>query len=167
MNENCGCCDGIEILTPIPIANRPGLDALLYRVGTHASFLETMMARLSNFPLNILLNQLDDQGKQKIETLYPLQGLTTRSQDDPAIALLDAWATLADVLTFYQERIANEGYLRTAIERRSILELARLIGYKLRPGVASTVYLAYTLTEDLSKTPAAPTETVIPAGSRS
>ena len=52
MNENCGCCDGIEILTPIPIANRPGLDALLYRVGTHASFLETMMARLSNFPLD-------------------------------------------------------------------------------------------------------------------
>ena len=31
----------------------------------------------------------------------------------PSIALLDAWATVADVLTFYQERIANEGYLRT------------------------------------------------------
>lgn len=148
MNENCGCCDGIEILTPIPIANRPGLDALLYRLGTHASFLETMMARLSNFPLDILFNQLDDQGKQKIDTLYPLQGLTTRSQDDPAIALLDAWATLADVLTFYQERIANEGYLRTATERRSILELARLVGYALRPGVAASVYLAYILEKD-------------------
>ncbi len=36
-------------------------------------------------------------------------------------------AALADVLTFYQERIANEGYLRTATERRSILELAREI----------------------------------------
>ena len=45
------------------------------------------------------------------------------------IALLDAWATVGDVLTFYQERIANEGYLRTATERRSVLELARLVGY--------------------------------------
>ncbi|HWO26260.1 MAG TPA: putative baseplate assembly protein [Kofleriaceae bacterium] len=54
---------------------------------------------------------------------------------------------MADVLTFYQERIANEGYLRTATERRSVLELARLVGYVLRPGVAATVYLAYTVDE--------------------
>jgi len=83
---------------------------------------------------------------------YPeLAALKSRNPDDPAIALLDSWATVADVLTFYQERIANEGYLRTATERRSILELARLIDYKLRPGVAATVYLAYTLAEDLSQ----------------
>ena len=68
---------------------------------------------------------------------------------------------MGDVLTFYQERIANEGYLRTATERRSILELARLVGYALRPGVASTVYLAYTLEEKQTE----PVE--IPAGARS
>src|SRR5262249_53426727 len=61
--------------------------------------------------------------------------------------LLDAWAVVADVLTFYQERIANELYLRTATERGSILELARLIGYELRPGVAASTYLAFTLDE--------------------
>lgn len=127
MNELCGCCEGIERLTPITIGNRPGLNALVYRVGTHASFLETMLARLSasDFP--------------------ELRGLTIRTADDPAIALLDAWATVADVLTFYQERVANEGYLRTATERRSILELAHLVGYRLRPGVAASVYLAYAL----------------------
>src|SRR5580704_8235451 len=96
-----------------------------------------------------------------------LAALKTRDPADPSIALLDCWALVADVLTFYQERIANEGYLRTATERRSVLELANLIGYKLRPGVAATVYLAYTLDEDRSKTPPAPTETTIPAGSRS
>ena len=128
MNENnCGCCEGIEKLTPLPVANRPGLGALHYRVGTHNTFLETMLASLSSQDFPALLN------------------LTTRETDDPAIALLDAGATLLDVLTFYQERIANEGYLRTASERRSILELARLIGYRLRPGVASSVYLAFTL----------------------
>ena len=56
--------------------------------------------------------------------IYSLSALTTRESDDPAIALLDAWAVAGDVLTFYQERIANEGYLRTATERRSIRELA-------------------------------------------
>src|SRR6266566_2610963 len=149
MNENCGCCEGTEKLTPVSIANRPGLSALAYRVGTHGSFLETMKARLSNMgiahaDMGLSLDKPDEQDTPT----YPLQGLTTRSADDPAIAMLDAWATVADVLTFYQERIANEGYLRTASERRSILELARLVGYRLRPGVAASVYLAYTLEKD-------------------
>jgi len=97
---------------------------------------------------------------------YPLFNLKTRDPGDFAIALLDAWATVADVLTFYQERIANEGYLRTATERRSILELARLVGYALRPGVAASAYLAYTIDEDRSVIPPKPTKTTIPKGSR-
>jgi hypothetical protein len=125
MNQTCGCCEGVEPITPVRITNRPGLDALAYRVGSHARFLETMLARLSK----------------------RLRPLTTRAADDPSIALLDAWATVAEVLSFYQERIANEGYLRTATERRSVLELGRLVGYSLRPGVAATAYLAYTLDE--------------------
>jgi hypothetical protein len=132
MNETCGCCEGVDILTPVAIANRPGLDALAYRVGTHEDFLATMKARVGNLYL-------------ESENTFPLRGLTTRAPDDPSVALLDAWATVAHVLTFYQERIANEGYLRTATERRSVLELAKLVGYELRPGAAASVYLAYTL----------------------
>jgi predicted phage baseplate assembly protein len=150
--QNCGCCEGIQRLTPMPAANRPGLDALAYRVGTHASFLETMKARLSTLCLGDEEECRGDQG------LRPLQGLTTRAGDDPSIAFLDAWATLADVLTFYQERIANEGYLLTATERRSILELARLVGYKLRPGVAASVFLAFELERGY--------QVEIPAGTR-
>ncbi|WP_194825066.1 putative baseplate assembly protein [Nocardia sp. XZ_19_231] len=79
---------------------------------------------------------------------YPgLAGLRTHDIGDPSVALLDALAVVGDVLTFYQERVANEGYLRTATERRSIVELARLIGYIPRPGVAASVYLAYTVAE--------------------
>jgi hypothetical protein len=33
--------------------------------------------------------------------------VTARTADDPAIALLDAWATVTDVLTFYQEQIVT------------------------------------------------------------
>jgi predicted phage baseplate assembly protein len=84
--------------------------------------------------------------------LARLPQLTTRSSDDPAIALVDAWATVADVLTFYQERIANEGFLRTATERLSILQLARAIGYELNPGVAASTLLAFTV-EDSAGAP--------------
>jgi len=139
MKPSCDCCSGPSILTPLPTANQPGMSALTYRVGTWAAFLQTMQARLSS------------QG-------YPeLAALTTRDPADPSIALLDAWAILGDVLAFYQERIANEGYLRTATERRSVLELGRLIGYQLRPGVSASVFLAFTIDKN-----AAPV--TIPAG---
>ncbi|HSE15784.1 MAG TPA: putative baseplate assembly protein [Pyrinomonadaceae bacterium] len=142
----CGCCEGVEVLTPAAIGNRPGLDAISYRVGTHGSFLETMKARLAG------------------SVFSSLSGLKTRHTTDASIALLDAWATVGDVLTFYQERIANEGYLGTATERRSVLELARLVGYELRPGVAASVYLAYTLDKPIPLPPLLdrPTLTVAP-----
>ena len=127
MNSSCGCCKGVGSGALDPIWNRPGLDALRYRVGTHATFLDGMIAALT------------------LDADPALEALTTRAPDDATIALLDAWAIVADVLTFYQERIANEAYLRTATERRSIIELGRLVGYELRPGVAASVYLAYTL----------------------
>ena len=133
--STCGCCEaGSEEQGH---ANRHGLPALSYRIGTQSTFLSRMLAllpaeRVSGGP---------NQG------VRPLAALTTRAGDDPAVALLDAWATAADVLAFYQERIANEAYLQTATERRSVLELARSIGYELNPGVAASTYLAFTVDE--------------------
>jgi hypothetical protein len=86
----------------------------------------------------------------------PLSALTTQRADDPSIALLDASAVMWDVLTFYQERIANEGYLRSATERRSVLELARAIGYELKPGVAASAHLMFTV-DEAPKEPVHPT----------
>jgi Baseplate J-like protein len=146
MANRCSCCTGTQAATPLTTANRPGLNALVYRAGTHFTFFETMKARLSNLELKI--TDFDQQASPLASDPFPLHNLKTRDVSDPAIALLDAWAIVGDVLTFYQERIANEGYLRTATERRSISELARLIGYELRPGVAASVYLAYTLDDN-------------------
>jgi hypothetical protein len=146
----------VRQLTPADECNRPGLDSIRYRVGTHGQFFETMKARLSA----ITVDGVGSDG-QTVTGLRPLAALTTRDPDDPSIALLDGWASVGDVLSFYQERIANEGFLRTATERRSVLELSHLIGYTLRPGVASTVYLAYTI-DDKQTGPV-----VIKAGARS
>jgi hypothetical protein len=142
--NDCACCEGITALVPEPLFNRPSLPQVRYRVGTQVDFLRSALAGLSDpqFPA--------------------LRGLTTREEEDFTIALLDGWATLADVLTFYQERIANELWLRTATERDSVLRLAQLIGYRLKPGVAAETPLAFLLDE----TPGAPTEVTIKIGTK-
>ncbi|HUH62417.1 MAG TPA: hypothetical protein VLZ50_05435, partial [Terracidiphilus sp.] len=168
MKQPCGCCAGIEVVTPQTEANRPGLPALIYRAGSYATFFESMLARISSLYLDVPATV----GSSQLERIFPLAGLalkngviqrvgpglSTRELSDPSIALLDAFATVADVLTFYQERIANEGYLRTATELRSVLELARLVGYRLRPGVSASVYLAFTVNTGF--------DGAIPAGTR-
>lgn len=125
--NDCDCCEGVHVSTPAEVKNRPGLDSIAYRVGTFRQFKESMLARLSS------------------EERPKLADLLTREDDDFSIALLDAWAIAADVLTFYQERIANESYLKSAKETLSIRELAKLIGYKLSPGVAASVDLNFIL----------------------
>ena len=136
----CECCRGVGQLVPVRHANRPGLPHISFRVGTHARFRTTMLAEISRKGALGLLGR--------------------RTNDDFTIALLDAWATTLDVLTFYQERILNEAYLRTAVERRSLLELARLIGYELRPGLSAATLLAFVL----DTAPGSPLEVTIPAG---
>jgi len=147
--DPCGCC---ETELPEPgRRNRPGQPALDFRIGTHATFMSRMVARLH---ARLLTSGTGDGPS--------LAALTTRASDDPSIALLDTWATVADVLTFYQERIANEGYLRTATERRSVLELARAIGYELNPGVAASTYLAFTVDDS----PGSPEVVTVPEGTQ-
>lgn len=129
LQNACGCCEGVSTQSPVAIVNRPGLTAIAYRIGTHGQVFASLQARLSSkdFPA--------------------LAKLRTRDRDDFSIALLDAYACMADVLSFYQERLANESYLRTASERLSMNALARLIGYRLKPGVAAETWFAFTLEE--------------------
>ena len=131
----------------------PPAKQIAYRIGTHSSFLSRMLAALSTETV-----PPDSQGR----TGRPLLALRTRALEDRTIALLDAWAVVADVLTFYQERIANEGYLLTATERLSIVELARTIGYELSPGLAATTSLAFTAEE----VPGKQTLVTIPRGTK-
>ncbi len=120
--------------------NRPGLSQIAYRIGDYNSFRERLLSYLA----------------------FYLPELKTRDPQDFAIALADSWAVVADVLSFYQERIANEGYLLTATERRSVLELARAIGYELKPGVAASTHLAF-IVEDTAD---GPREVKVPQGAQ-
>jgi len=144
-NEQTGCssaCPDAENQTPGQTMNRPGLSAVEYRAGTYSSFLRSM--------------------RVEVVRHERLRNLRIGSTDDPAVALLDAWAVVADILTFYQERIANEHYLRTATEVRSLTELARLVGYERGPGVAAETYVAFTL----ENAPGAPQAVTIESGAK-
>jgi hypothetical protein len=147
--DGCHCCEDEQ--PPKTIHNAPGLPALSWRIDTQPGFQQRMLSGLGLWrpPLTPSV------------TPRPLAPLTTRETSDPAVAFVDAAACVADVLSFYQERIANEGFLRTATERRSVLELARAVGYELRPGVAASVHLVFTV-EDA---PGAPGLCTIAAGS--
>ena len=86
MTEDCGCCEGIERVTPVSNENRPGLSALVYRAGTHATFLETMLARLTTHALPAPVGD-------EVQTVgpRPLLALKTRDAYD-ASATRSRWA---------------------------------------------------------------------------
>ena len=125
-SNTCGCCEPEISPTPQVIENRPGLSSIRYRVGTYGSFLEAMTEQIASAP------ELRERW-------------LTRSTDDFDIALLAMWAYVADILTFYQERIANEAYLRTALLQESVNALAALLDYKPAPGSAAEADLAFFL----------------------
>lgn len=160
---DCGCCGGVHPRTPSAIENRAGLSAIAYRSGTYARFRDSMLAALTSPPRPASCDDDDVSIALPAPTPLPtLTALTSRDDDDFSIALIDAWASVADVLTFYQERIANESYLRTATETLSLVELARLVGYELQPGVAASAWLAFTIDESEG----APAGAIVPRGSR-
>ena len=96
-----------------------------------------------------------------------LSALKTRDDDDFTIAFLDATAVVLDILTFYQERLANESYLRTAQQAQSLTELSRLIGYQPSPGVSASTYVAFTIKAAPGQAPDPSTPAItIPRGSQ-
>jgi hypothetical protein len=140
----CGCCAGVADRTPVRLFNRPGLSEIGYRTGTYAGFRASMIAGLAR------------------SDRPALAALRTRDSNDVTLALIDAWAVAGDVLTFYTERIANEHYLGTATERRSVSGIVGLIGYWLGAGVAAQTTLAFT--RDTS--PGSPTTVPIATGAK-
>ena len=158
MSDDCSCCEAIGTGHDDGVDNPPGQSALTYRVGTHATFLRAMVAELGRL-------QAEGGGVGSAERAG-VTGCLAEShrsflpggEPEAGTALLDGWACIADVLTFYQERIVNEGYLRTATERRSLVELSQLIGYQPRPGVAASAHLAFSVQEGF--------DGEIPAGTR-
>jgi hypothetical protein len=79
-------------------------------------------------------------------------GWTNLNEADLSVTLLELFAYLGDNLNFYIDRMANEGFLSTASQRDSILQLAAIIGYVPSTTNASSVTLTFTNTTASSAT---------------
>src|SRR5215471_16479689 len=116
--SNCPCDKTVTPRLIIPA----GLDALPRQA---RAFPEVRQALLAGIPSKSALRAWRARGGQ-----------------DLGLMLLEMWAYVSDVLAFYDERIANETYLRTAQRRPSLRRLVELLGYFPAPGVAAKVVLA-------------------------
>src|SRR5689334_9165901 len=94
-----------------PIHNLPGQSQIRYRIADARAFAAEMLGRLPR----TAVAAPDAPGG----VAHPLKDVHV--DDTPAWipALVKSWAQVGDILTFYQERIANEGYVQTALESRS------------------------------------------------
>jgi phage-related baseplate assembly protein len=124
--------------------NRAGLPAVRYRVAAEHALREQMLARMATLRLG--------------EGPPPLRALTARHGSDFALAFLGLWALVADTVTFYQERIANEAFIGTARTEESVRRLAAHVGHAPRPGRAAATQVAFTLDKDAA--------TLLPVGTR-
>jgi hypothetical protein len=109
-------CPCEERCDPGAVTNQPGLRALAYRVDDFVGFRRALLRPLG--------------GEYALLGWRPAPG-------DLGLQLLEWWAYLGDVLTFYNERVANESYLRTAMQPASVTGLVGLLGYRPRPAIAA------------------------------
>ncbi len=103
---------------PLPPAWRidEGLRSLPRQIATFAGFRRTMLGSL-----------------RSKENFQPWRA---RGLPDAGLMLVEMWAYVCDVLSFYDEVIADESYVRTAKVDGSLRKLTALVGYVPRPAIA-------------------------------
>lgn len=120
-------------------------DLIDKNLGSHSSLFKRMMADL--------------QIGKCSNTNNPLADLAGNEIKDISIAMMDAWAVVGDIISFYSRYSMLEGYIDTASEDFSVTQLAKLVGYKPKPPISSSTLLAYRIDESIGKV-------AIPTGSQ-
>ena len=82
-----------------------------------------------------------------LDPINPFGNWREGTAGDYQTIFIELWAYLADILTFYQERIANEAFLGTATQRDSLLRLAELVDSTPSPGVGAAGLVNFTVTK--------------------
>jgi hypothetical protein len=122
MSPATAICTCEAFVHPRSIFNPPEQATIAYRVGDFVSFRHALL--------------LSRPGEIELGNWRP------GAQGDLAVQMVEWWAYLADILTFYNERIANQDYLLTADLPESVNHLIRILGYRPRPGIGATATLA-------------------------
>ena len=125
------------------IYNPPFKSYIDYRIGDYNTFRKIMFSLIKK---NALLG-----GSSVLKS----------DRKDYGAALADMWAYLCDILTYYQERIATESFLRTAGLEESVIELLYLVDYLPRRGRSASTLVRFVANE---KNIAPRESTIIPKG---
>jgi hypothetical protein len=115
----CPC--GI-VMHPWVIFNPPGQLTIAYRAGNYAAFRHALLRALP--------------GETELTVWRP------GGDADLAVQMMEWWAYVSDILTFYNERIATQAYLGVADLPESVNRLIRILGYRPRPGIGASGTLA-------------------------
>jgi hypothetical protein len=76
---------------------------------------------------------------------------TDLSEANFGVVLIELFAYMADILSYYQDRLANEMFLSTAQERRNVIEHLRLIGYEMAPAAPAAARLSVIVANDFKQ----------------
>ncbi len=117
--------DGFEALA-VAARNRAGLERIAYS----ADDLASLRARL----------------RQRLPAALPPWNATLAAEGagpDFATLLSDLFALMAANLAAHADHRASEGFIRTAQERRSLMDLAALVDLPLGPGASATTLQAF------------------------
>lgn len=82
---------------------------------------------------------------------------TDRSDNDAGIVILELLAHQLENISYYNDRVANEVFLSTATQRRSVMNHCKLIGYEMAWHKSARYYQVFEIEPQ-------PEDTVIPAG---
>jgi len=92
----------------------------------------------------------------QIPRLFP--EWTDYGSSDMGVVLLELLAHGLDILSYYQDRISSEGYLHTATQRSSVIDICEPLGYRLSEPTPSRVGLVFEVV------PSTTTALTIPVG---
>ena len=106
----------------------------IYRHRSNEHYRRVMLRALSNPVMEV---PGDDR------TVNPLAALDLDNDAGPLPALVRAWSLVGDVLSFYQQRIADERAISTAREDFSAYAIARMLGYEPRPAISAQAPLCF------------------------
>jgi hypothetical protein len=118
-------CPCEEFEHPSAPANPPGLTHVGYRIGDFLTFRRALLQPLP--------------GEADLTAWRP------NAQGDLLLQILEWWAYVADVLTFYNEQSVNENLLATATVDKNVRRLVAMLGYRPRPGIGGKARVAVLL----------------------
>ena len=110
---------------------------------------ELDVSRLVNFSKQIDYTSLDwlsflSDMVDKIPQLTP--EWTDYTPSDQGMVVLELVSFVLDALSYRCDVIANEAYIQTAVLRKSVLNLAKMIDYTPAPAVSAVTDLVFTIT---------------------